>query len=74
MSTTKRPDEIDITTGSLDHPEDKPRQGVVANTLNAFRDGAVGFIDLLGESLLRMKRRVMLVSWVNVDHRMRDLI
>jgi hypothetical protein len=27
---------------------DKPRQGVVANTLNLFRDGAVGFIDWLG--------------------------
>jgi hypothetical protein len=26
---------------------DKPRQGVVANTLSAFRNGAVGFIDWL---------------------------
>src|SRR6266540_1189290 len=26
---------------------DKPRQGVVANTLNLFRNGAVGFIDWL---------------------------
>jgi hypothetical protein len=24
---------------------DKPRQGVVANTLNLFRNGAVGFIE-----------------------------
>jgi hypothetical protein len=27
---------------------DKPRQGVVANTLNLFRNGAVGFIEGLG--------------------------
>src|SRR5204863_2248725 len=27
---------------------DKPRQGVVANTLNLHRNGAVGFIDWLG--------------------------
>src|SRR5712672_685083 len=27
---------------------DKPRQGVVANTLNLFRNGAVGVIDWLG--------------------------
>jgi hypothetical protein len=26
---------------------DKPRQGVVANTLKLFRNGAVGFIDWL---------------------------
>ena len=26
---------------------DKPRQGVVANTLNSFRNGAVGFIGWL---------------------------
>jgi hypothetical protein len=26
----------------------KPRQGVVANTLNSLRNGAVGFIDWLG--------------------------
>ena len=28
--------------------EIKPRQGVVANTLDLFRNGAVGFIDWLG--------------------------
>ena len=28
---------------------DKPRQGVVASTLNLFRNGAVGFIDWLGD-------------------------
>src|SRR6266700_3792779 len=27
---------------------DKPRQGVVASTLNLFRNGAIGFIDWLG--------------------------
>jgi hypothetical protein len=26
---------------------DKPQQGAVANTLNSFRNGAVGFIDWL---------------------------
>ena len=30
---------------SAQRERDKPRQGVVANTLNLFRDGAVGFID-----------------------------
>src|SRR5213596_48014 len=30
----------------------KPRQGVVPNTLNLFRNGAVGFIDWLGPRLL----------------------
>ena len=29
---------------------DKPRQGVVANELNSFRNGAVGFIDWLDEA------------------------
>jgi hypothetical protein len=29
---------------------DKPRQGVVANRLNSFRNGAVGFIDWLDEA------------------------
>ena len=27
---------------------DRPRHGIVANTLNSFRNGAVGFIDWLG--------------------------
>jgi hypothetical protein len=30
---------------------DKPRQGVVTNTLNSFRNGAVGFIEWLDVSL-----------------------
>jgi hypothetical protein len=33
----------------------KPRQGVVANTLNFFRNGAVGFIDWLDVSSLARK-------------------
>src|SRR6266404_6523263 len=33
---------------SAERERDKPRQGVVANTLNLFRKGAVGFIDWLG--------------------------
>jgi len=28
--------------------KDKPRQSVVANTVNSFRNGATGFIDWLG--------------------------
>ena len=32
---------------SAQRERDKPRQGVVANTLKFFRDGAVGFIDWL---------------------------
>jgi hypothetical protein len=28
----------------IQRDKDKPRQGVVANTLNSFRNGAVGFI------------------------------
>ncbi len=30
---------------------DKPRQGAVANTLNLFRQGAVGFIEWLGQTV-----------------------
>jgi hypothetical protein len=33
---------------------DKPRQGVMANTLDSYRNGAVGFIDRLG---LAMEQR-----------------
>jgi hypothetical protein len=37
---------IAARSGSIGLP--KPRQGVVANTPNAFQNGAVGFIDWLG--------------------------
>jgi hypothetical protein len=33
---------------ALNKATTKPRQGVVANTLDLFRNGAFGFIDLLG--------------------------
>src|SRR5712691_4547512 len=60
---------------------DKPRQGVVANTLNLLRNGAVGFIDWLGlfgcQSLLKMlsKQGSILISllflrcrwWARID-------
>src|SRR4030095_9139033 len=32
---------------------DKPRQGVVANTLKLYRNGAVGFIDWLDDCITR---------------------
>jgi hypothetical protein len=32
----------------LERERDKPRQGVAANTLKLYRNGAVGFIDWLG--------------------------
>jgi hypothetical protein len=34
-------------------------EGVVANTLNAFRDGAVGFIDWLGDVNIPFPRAVL---------------
>jgi hypothetical protein len=50
---------------------DKPRQGVVANTLDLFRKGAVGFIDLLDElrpSALNYYRLCFLfIVWADVD-------
>ena len=38
-----------VTSGTVSGltERDKPRQGVVAATLDLFRNGAVGFIDLL---------------------------
>src|SRR5437764_14176118 len=59
----------------------KPRQGVAANTLRLFRNGAVGFIDWLGlfgcRSLLKMlsKQGSILISllflrcrwWARID-------
>jgi len=39
---------------------DKPRQGVVANTLKLYRNGAVGFIDWLGPGLLEPYLSVVL--------------
>jgi hypothetical protein len=37
----------DITRMAALLERDKPRQGVAANTLGLFRDGALGFIDRL---------------------------
>ena len=36
---------------------DKPRKGVVANTLNVFRNGAVGFINWLSEFISSPNQR-----------------
>ena len=55
---------------------DKARQGVVANTLNLFRAGAVGFIDWLDDLMLLEPvgffLEFLLTHWAIMDGRRGD--
>ena len=54
---------VEVIAGCYRH-RDKPRQGVMANTLDAFRNGAVGFIDRLG-GIAQSKTAVASISMRN---------
>jgi hypothetical protein len=54
----RKPPFYPLNYGNKYLKRDKPRQGVVANTLNLFRNGAVGFIDWL-DGFIDMQAHVL---------------
>ena len=49
-------------SGVSERERDKPRHGVVANTLNLFRHGAVGFVEWLGFVVSHFRGRLPVVK------------
>jgi hypothetical protein len=53
---------------------DKPRQGVVANTMNLFRDGAVGSSDWFGDFVVRLFSAVLFLAGATLTVEIMDVV